>query len=82
MMFTTMIGLSLVVASGCAINNCIDRDIDAKMQRTRNRVTVTGDLSVRAVMIYGIKLQSWARQVFGFSIVTITALSVIMALDF
>ncbi|MCL1064250.1 heme o synthase [Shewanella benthica] len=56
LMFTTMIGLSLVVASGCAINNCIDRDIDAKMQRTRNRVTVTGKLSVRAVMIYGISL--------------------------
>ncbi|PHQ73390.1 MAG: protoheme IX farnesyltransferase [Shewanella sp.] len=56
LMFTTMIGLSLVVASGCSINNCIDRDIDAKMQRTRNRVTVTGELSVRAVMIYGISL--------------------------
>ncbi|MCJ8302107.1 heme o synthase [Shewanella sp.] len=56
LMFTTMIGLSLVVASGCSINNCIDRDIDAKMQRTRNRVTVTGKLSVRAVMIYGISL--------------------------
>ncbi|CAM3456858.1 heme o synthase [Shewanella violacea] len=56
LMLTTMIGLSLVVASGCAINNCIDRDIDAKMQRTRNRVTVTGKLSVRAVMIYGISL--------------------------
>ena len=56
LMFTTMMGLSLVVASGCAINNCIDRDIDAKMQRTRNRVTVTGKLSVRAVMIYGISL--------------------------
>ena len=31
---------------------------------------------------HGINLQSWARQVFGFSIVTITALSVTMALDF
>jgi protoheme IX farnesyltransferase len=29
-----------------------------------------------------INLQSWARQVFGFSIITITALSVTMALDF
>jgi len=56
LMFTTMIGLSLVVASGCAINNCIDRDIDAKMQRTRNRVTVTGEISVQAVMSFGIGL--------------------------
>jgi len=25
------------------INNFVDRDIDAKMQRTRNRVTVNGE---------------------------------------
>ncbi|WP_193161896.1 heme o synthase [Microbulbifer hainanensis] len=54
--FATVIGLSLVVASGCAINNCIDRDIDAKMQRTRNRVTVTGKLSVRAALAHGLLL--------------------------
>ena len=52
----TVIGLSLVVASGCAINNCIDRDIDAKMQRTRNRVTVTGELSARAALYFGLLL--------------------------
>ncbi|WP_250462306.1 heme o synthase [Microbulbifer litoralis] len=52
----TVIGLSLVVASGCAINNCIDRDIDARMQRTRNRVTVTGELSARAALVFGLLL--------------------------
>ena len=56
LMFATMIGLSLVVASGCAINNCIDRDIDAKMKRTRNRVTVTGEISAQAVLSFGIGL--------------------------
>ncbi len=66
LMLSTMVGLSLVVASGCAINNCIDRDIDAKMQRTRNRATVTGELSVRAVLFYGISLG-----VIGFGILTI-----------
>ncbi|MFL1483328.1 heme o synthase [Marinobacter sp. LN3S78] len=49
----TVIGLSLVVASGCAVNNGIDSDIDARMQRTRNRVTVTGELSARAAMVFG-----------------------------
>lgn len=52
----TVIGLSLVVASGCAINNCIDRDIDARMQRTRNRVTVTGALPARAALAFGVAL--------------------------
>ena len=31
LMVATLIGLSLVVASGCAINNVIDRDIDIAM---------------------------------------------------
>lgn len=52
----TVIGLSLVVASGCAINNCIDRDIDAKMRRTRNRVTVTGELPAPIALLYGLLL--------------------------
>ncbi len=56
LMAATLIGLSLVVASGCAINNCIDRDIDAKMQRTRSRVTVTGEMSVKAAFWHGIVL--------------------------
>lgn len=56
LMAATLIGLSLVVASGCAINNCIDRDIDAKMQRTRSRVTVTGEMSLKAAFWHGIVL--------------------------
>jgi heme o synthase len=56
LMWATVLGLSLVVASGCAINNCIDRDIDARMRRTCNRVTVTGELSGRAALIYGLLL--------------------------
>ena len=52
----TVVGLSLVVASGCVINNCIDRDIDAKMQRTRNRATVTGAICTRRVFLFGVLL--------------------------
>jgi len=56
LLLATVIGLSLVVASGCAINNCIDRDIDSRMQRTHNRVTVTGEISVKAAMAHGVLL--------------------------
>lgn len=56
LMWATVIGLSLVVASGCAINNVIDRDIDVHMRRTQNRVTVTGELSGRAAFIFGVVL--------------------------
>ena len=53
LLLATLIGLSLVVASGCVINNCIDRDIDSKMQRTANRVTVTGELPLLTAMLHG-----------------------------
>lgn len=49
---STLIGVSLVVASGCAFNNVIDRDIDKKMERTRNRVLVTGLISAPATLVY------------------------------
>ena len=47
-----VIGTSLVVASGCVFNNCIDRDIDIKMERTKNRVLVQGLISLKLALIY------------------------------
>lgn len=46
LLLATLAGLSLVIASGCAYNNVIDRDIDAVMERTRSRPLVQGRLSV------------------------------------
>ncbi len=43
----TLIGISLVVASGCVFNNCIDRNIDRKMLRTRNRALAQGLISLK-----------------------------------
>ncbi|MEQ7917943.1 heme o synthase [Xanthomonas sp. WHRI 1810A] len=47
-----MIGTSLVVASGCVFNNCIDRDIDVKMERTKNRVLVQGLISLNMALLF------------------------------
>jgi protoheme IX farnesyltransferase len=49
----TLIGMSLVVASGCVFNNCIDRKIDRKMTRTRDRVLARGIMSPVAAVLYG-----------------------------
>jgi Na+(H+)/acetate symporter ActP len=38
MLLSTVIGISLVIASACVLNNCVDRDLDRKMTRTRDRV--------------------------------------------
>ncbi|WP_456268336.1 heme o synthase [Kushneria sp. AK178] len=49
--FATVIGVSLVVASGCVFNNVIDRDIDENMARTRKRALVEGTIDVRSALI-------------------------------
>ncbi len=48
----TMSGVILIVGSGCTFNNYIDRDIDGKMQRTKNRVLVTGRLPVSNALMF------------------------------
>ncbi len=48
----TLVGVSLVVASGCVFNNYIDRDIDRKMERTKNRVLVKGLISPGVSLVY------------------------------
>lgn len=47
-----VVGTSLVVASGCVFNNCIDRDIDQKMERTKNRAMVMGAMSLPVALGY------------------------------
>ena len=52
----TLIGISLIIASGCVFNNYIDRDIDKLMERTKNRVLVQGLISAKAALIYAVIL--------------------------
>lgn len=53
LLVATLGGLSLVVASGCVFNNYIDRDIDALMERTKNRALVRGTITPRGAIVYG-----------------------------
>ncbi len=41
----TFVGIALVIASACAFNNVIDRDIDTKMERTKDRAIASGRIS-------------------------------------
>jgi protoheme IX farnesyltransferase len=49
----TLIGLSFVIASSCVFNNYIDRQMDAKMARTKNRPLATGVISNKNALIFG-----------------------------
>lgn len=48
-----LLGMSLVIGSGCVFNNVIDRDIDHLMERTKNRPLVQGLITPQLALIYG-----------------------------
>ncbi|MDC0611992.1 heme o synthase [Vibrio sp.] len=56
LLFYTLVGVALVIGSGCVINNIFDRDIDSRMARTQNRSLVIGDINVDHAFIYALVL--------------------------
>ena len=48
----TLAGISLIVASGCVLNNCCDRHVDRMMRRTRHRALARGLMSPAAAVRY------------------------------
>ncbi|MEO3946842.1 heme o synthase [Gorillibacterium sp. CAU 1737] len=49
----TLLGTTLVMASGCVLNNFLDREMDLKMARTRKRALPSGRLKPGMVFTYG-----------------------------
>ncbi len=48
-----ILGTALVIAASCIFNNYLDRDIDHKMSRTKNRCLVTGEISEGSALMLG-----------------------------
>lgn len=48
-----LLGLTFTIAGGCVLNNIYDKDIDAKMSRTKDRVMTTGRINLNAAMVFG-----------------------------
>lgn len=55
-LLATLSGISLVVASGCVFNNCVDRNLDRKMIRTRHRALAQGLISLQSAVAYALIL--------------------------
>lgn len=72
----TVLGFGFIIGASCVINNLLDRKIDAKMKRTKNRALVTGEVKPFSAVIYAVIL--W---VLGFSFLYffVNILTVIMA---
>jgi protoheme IX farnesyltransferase len=47
-----VVGSGLIIGASCVVNNYIDRGIDAKMDRTKNRALVSGKISVVHALLF------------------------------
>ncbi len=78
----TLVGGSLVVMSGCALNNYMDRDIDQLMPRTQDRPLPNGRIPAWRVMTLGIVLGVVGISLLGLFATTLSALMALIGLFF
>jgi protoheme IX farnesyltransferase len=78
LMIATLVGGSLAAGGANTINMYVDRDIDALMQRTKGRPLVTGEISPRAALTFGIVLELCA---FAELALLVNLLSAVLALS-
>jgi protoheme IX farnesyltransferase len=74
----TVLGGSLAAGGANAINMVVDRDIDALMERTRNRPLVTGELTPRGALTFALGLEVAA---FALLWSTVNPLSAVLAVS-
>lgn len=65
----TIVGSTMVMAGALLLNNWYDVDIDSVMERTKNRPTVTGTISLKVVLIMGVSFS-----IIGFTLLLFTTL--------
>ena len=56
LMVSFLLGIALVIASGCVFNNLIDREIDRVMARTRARTLARSAIPLKNVIVYALVL--------------------------
>ncbi len=56
LLLSTLVGGTLAAGAANVFNCYFDRDIDRLMQRTRNRPLVTGEVTPRAALVFGVVL--------------------------
>lgn len=74
------IGIGLAASSAAAINHLLDRRIDAKMSRTRNRPLATGQLTERNVLTFALSLGILAMATLVIWVNTLTAVLTLLSL--
>ncbi len=60
LMVATVIGGTLAAGGANAINMVVDRDIDARMERTKGRPLVTGVVTAREALVFAVGIEALA----------------------
>lgn len=73
-LFLTLLGVALVIAGGCTLNNFYDRDIDCIMDRTKQRSVAQGRIKPIVALWYGIILTVAGLFVLAFGVNVLSAI--------
>lgn len=77
--FWTLLGLSLIVSGANALNMYIERDIDRRMDRTKNRPLPAGRLNPRVALLFGVITSVVAVPILAIGANALTALLALVA---
>lgn len=74
------LGISLMAGSAAAINQLVDRNVDAQMQRTSNRPLPSGNLDSRSCLIFAMAIGTLGMLVLITLVNTLTAVLTFLSL--
>jgi heme o synthase len=80
LVLVTLIGGSLAAGCANALNCYLDRDIDTLMHRTGNRPLVTGEVSPRGALVFGVVLGVVSFLVLGLAVNLLSAVLALAAI--
>jgi heme o synthase len=75
----TVLGTALVVAGANALNMYMERDVDGKMTRTKNRPLPAGRMSPRVALWFGVTLSVLSVPILAVGVNPLTALLAVLA---
>lgn len=78
-MLATLLGTALVVAGANALNMFIEREIDAKMPRTKNRPLPAGRMAPRVALWFGVACSAVSVPILAIGANPLTALLAVLA---
>lgn len=74
LLFVTLLALSCIVACACVLNNILDRDLDRKMSRTKERPLVQGKIKTWQALVFALFLGLLGNALFYFGTNLLTTL--------